>query len=84
MTLTTLNIKQSVLGREQEEIGMAVSALVKLSEDKVTRQAYQKRQDEIMLYNNRINALTRRAETAEAEIERLLRENEELKAKKTT
>jgi len=69
---------------EQEEIGMAVSALVKLSEDKVTRQAYQKRQDEIMLYNNRINALTRRAETAEAEIERLLRENEELKAKKTT
>lgn len=29
---------------EQEEIGMAVSTLVRLSEDKVTRQAYQKRQ----------------------------------------
>ena len=27
---------------EQEEIGMAVSALVRLSEDKITRQAYQR------------------------------------------
>jgi predicted transposase/invertase (TIGR01784 family) len=35
--------------KEQEAIGMAVSALVKLSEDKVTRHAYQRRQDEIML-----------------------------------
>jgi len=40
---------------EQEEIGMAVSALVRLSEDKVTRQAYQKRQDEIVMYNKRIS-----------------------------
>ena len=40
---------------EQEEIGMAVSELVRLSEDKVTRQAYQRRQDEIMLHNKRIN-----------------------------
>jgi len=38
---------------EQEEIGMAVSTLVRLSEDKVKRQAYQKRQDEIMLFNKR-------------------------------
>ena len=34
---------------EQEEIGMAVSTLVRLSEDKVTRQAYQRRQDELMI-----------------------------------
>ena len=32
---------------------MAVSTLVKLSEDKITRQAYQKRQDEIILHNER-------------------------------
>jgi predicted transposase/invertase (TIGR01784 family) len=38
---------------EQEEIGMAVSTLVRLSEDKVTRQAYQKRQDEIILHNKK-------------------------------
>jgi predicted transposase/invertase (TIGR01784 family) len=52
--------------KDQEEIGMAVSALVRLSEDKITRQAYQKRLDEIMLYNNRINAYKRRAEHAES------------------
>jgi hypothetical protein len=33
-----------------------------LSEDKVTRQAYQKRQDEIMLYNKRISDYKRTAE----------------------
>jgi hypothetical protein len=32
---------------------MAVSTLVRLSEDKVTRQAYQNRQDEIMLQNKK-------------------------------
>ncbi|MCL2051125.1 MAG: Rpn family recombination-promoting nuclease/putative transposase [Lachnospiraceae bacterium] len=47
---------------DEEEIGMAVSELVRMSEDKVTRQAYQRRQDEIMLYNNRVNNLTRKAE----------------------
>ena len=41
---------------------MAVSALVRLSEDKITRQAYQKRQDEIMLYNKRINDYKRAVE----------------------
>ena len=39
--------------KEQEAIGMAVSTLVKLSEDKITRQAYQRRQDDIMLENKR-------------------------------
>ena len=42
---------------EQEEIGMAVSALVRLSKDKLKRQEYLKRQDEIMLYNKRLNDL---------------------------
>ena len=48
--------------KEQEEIGMAVSALMRLSEDKVTRQAYQKRQDEITLYNKRISNYKREIE----------------------
>jgi len=70
---------------EQEELGMVVSELVKLSEDMVIRHAYQKRQDEVMLYNNRINnyklaieqsnrhveQLSRRAEQAEVEIDQM-------------
>ena len=58
---------------------MAVSALVRLSEDKVTRQAYQKRQDEIVLYNKRINDYKHRAEQAEAENTRTQAENEKLR-----
>ena len=50
---------------EQGEIAMAVSTLARLSEDKFKRQAYQKRQDEIMLYNKRLSDLTLRAEQAE-------------------
>ena len=76
---------------EQEELGMVVSELVKLSEDMIIRHAYQKRQDEVMLYNNRINnyKLTieqsnRRAEQAEAEIEKLRKEIEELRTGKIT
>jgi predicted transposase/invertase (TIGR01784 family) len=64
---------------EQEEIGMVVSELVRMSEDKITRQAYQRRQDEIMLYNNRINTLTHRAETAESALAERDTENELLK-----
>jgi hypothetical protein len=37
---------------------MAVSALARLSEDKITRQAYQKRQDEIMLQNRKDRKLS--------------------------
>jgi len=36
---------------EEEEIYMAVSALAKQSEDKIIRQAYQRRKDEIYFYN---------------------------------
>ena len=74
---------------EQEEIGMVVSTLARVSEDKITRQEYLRRQDEIMLYNKQINDYKRRieqsdrrAEKAEAEIERLYREIEELRAEK--
>jgi predicted transposase/invertase (TIGR01784 family) len=62
---------------EKEEIGMAVSELVRLSEDKVTRQAYQKRQDEIMLYNKRIRDYKQIAEQAQRETEQAKHESEE-------
>jgi predicted transposase/invertase (TIGR01784 family) len=75
---------------EQEEIGMAVSALVRLSEDKVTRQAYQRRQDDIMLaakkatdyklMERRAEQDRRRAEAAEAENEKLRARLAELEA----
>ena len=39
--------------REDDLIGQAVLALARLSEDKITRQEYQKRQDEIMLQRRR-------------------------------
>ncbi|MDR0272202.1 MAG: hypothetical protein LBI27_02660, partial [Clostridiales bacterium] len=40
---------------EQEEIQMAVTTLARQSEDKYTRQAYQRRQDDIYFYNKRMN-----------------------------
>jgi len=74
---------------------MVVSELVRLSEDKVIRHAYQKRQDEIMLYNKKINDYIqraeesdrraeesdRRSEKAEAEIEELRKRLAELETK---
>jgi len=64
---------------EQEEIGMAVSALVRLSEDKITRQAYQKRQDEIVLYNKRISDYKQIAEQEKLRAEKAEAENEILR-----
>jgi hypothetical protein len=61
---------------EQEEIGMAVSALVRLSEDKITRQAYQRRQDEIVLQQRKDN----RVMELEAENEKLRSRLAELEA----
>jgi len=69
----------------EEEIYMAISALARQSEDKLIRQAYLRRQDEIYFYNKeRADDMRRmeqlehtiaqerhRAEQAEAEIERL-------------
>jgi len=63
---------------EEEEILMAVSALARQSEDKILRQAYQRRKDEIYFNNMNIKKL----EQAEAEIERLQgvdSENEKLR-----
>ena len=64
---------------EQEEIGMAVSELVKLSEDMIVRHAYQRRQDDIMLANakakkyeemkRQVEDSQRRAEEAQSEAE---------------
>jgi hypothetical protein len=47
---------------EQEEIGMAVSALARMSKDKIKRQAYQRRQDDILLYNKRMSDFMHMAE----------------------
>ena len=59
--ITEKDIKDKTIIRniceEQEEIGMAVSALVRLSEDKVTRQAYQRRQDDILLAKKKLKSL---------------------------
>ena len=63
---------------EKEEIGMAVSKLARLSKEKLKRQEYLKRQDEIMLYNKRLNDLnnTIRQERQKAEQERQKAEQE--------
>ena len=63
---------------EQEEIGMAVSTLARLSQDKLTRLDYLKRQDEIMLYNMRIQEYEREAKRQQriAELERQNAEQE--------
>jgi predicted transposase/invertase (TIGR01784 family) len=60
---------------EQEEIGMAVSTLVRLSEDKLTRQEYLKRQDDIMLQNQK----ERRLVELETTVADQARENEQLR-----
>jgi len=77
--------------KEKEVIQMAVSAIVRQSQDKMARQAYQRRKDEIYFYNmeraedKRIaEEYKQRAEQAESEIEKLRRENEELRAGKVT
>ena len=55
---------------------MAVSALARQSEDKIIRQAYQRRKDEI--YFNNMNV--QRVEQLQAENEQLRKENEQLQA----
>ena len=72
--------------KEDETIAMAVTELARLSEDKIVRQAYQRRLDDIMVYNSRLSEYrkiaeheSRRASAAEAEIESLRRQLTELK-----
>ena len=62
--------------KEKEVIQMAVSAIARQSEDKIMRQAYQRRKDEI--YFNNMNE--QRAEQAEAENVILRKEIEKLQA----
>ena len=83
--------------KDEEAILMAVTALQRQSEDKIIRQAYQRRKDEIYFYNKEraddrhrteqaeliASQERRRAEQAEAEIEKLRRENEKLRAQLT-
>jgi len=66
--------------KKQEEISMAVSALVKLSEDKLTRQEYLRRQDDIMLHNKRTRdyeMMKHRAEQADQRAKQAERASEE-------
>jgi len=65
---------------EEEEIFMAVSALARQSEDKIIRQAYQRRQDEIYFYNKERADDRRIMEQQAAEIEKLRKEIETLRA----
>ena len=62
---------------------MAVSTLQLQSEDKYTRQAYQRRKDEIYFYDMKMRRAEQaelRAEQTEIENQQLRRENEELRA----
>ena len=63
---------------------MAVSAIARQSEDKIMRQAYQRRKDEIFFHNVELEQATRRAITAEAENERFAAENERFAAENET
>lgn len=61
---------------DEEEIQMAVDTLVRQGEDKITRQAYQRRKDEIYFYNkekyeyeSKLEQEQRRAEIAESALE---------------
>ncbi|MDR1688924.1 MAG: hypothetical protein LBS21_09995, partial [Clostridiales bacterium] len=76
---------------QEEEIGMVVSELARLSEDSIVRQIYQRRQDDIMLYNKRISdyrngmeqeSLRADKESRRAEKESRRAEKESLRAEK--
>jgi len=72
--------------KEKEVIRMAMSAIARQSEDKIIRQAYQRRKDDIFFHQEELakaEQYKHRAETAEAEIEKLRREIEELRAGKS-
>ena len=58
---------------------MAISTLVRLSEDKITRQEYLRRQDDILLQNRKNRRLTE----LETENERLRKELSKLQAEKS-
>ena len=51
--------------KQKEVIRMAVSAIARQSEDKIMRQVYQRRKDEIYFHNVELEQATRRAVMAE-------------------
>ena len=64
----------------EEEILMAVTALQRQSEDKIIRQAYQRRKDEIYFYNKNISEKEQLIELQAGEIEMLRKQVAELQA----
>jgi predicted transposase/invertase (TIGR01784 family) len=66
--------------KDEEAIFMALSALSRQSEDKIIRQAYQRRKDEIYFYNKERADDRLKMELLESEIEKLRKENEKLQA----
>jgi len=63
----------------EEDIFMAVTALQRQSEDKIIRQAYQRRKDEIYFYNKSIEDYKRTAEQERHRAEQAEAENEKLR-----
>jgi predicted transposase/invertase (TIGR01784 family) len=70
--------------KEKEVIQMAVSAIARQSEDKIMRQAYQRRKDDVYFHNLALELSERKAEQLQIEIEKLRREIEELRAGKAS
>ena len=65
--------------KEKEEIRMAVSAIARQSQNKIMRQAYQRRKDEIFFHNLELEQLARRAEQSDLRAEKAEAENELLR-----
>jgi len=58
---------REILGK-QEEIGMAVAELMRLSEDKYKRQAYLRRQDDVIIYNSKLQLYEQSLKRSQAEV----------------
>ena len=63
--------------KEREVIHMAVSAIARQSEDKIIRQSYQRRKEEMIIHNEVVEQLTREKEQATHRAEQATREKEQ-------
>ena len=81
LTEKEINSKSLIhdVSKEEEVIQMAVEALAKQSEDKLIRQAYQRRRDEIYFYNKERADDMRRLEEAQKKIEQEINRAEQEK-----